>query len=136
MAEMTVHLRSIHGSEAAVGWAGSHTVIVDRPKGKARGAGLGFNGGELLGLAIGGCLCNDLQYVAHDLGVHLSSIQVDVTIQFEGEPSLATNAAIVVKIDAPDNETDLQALINRAMEISTVSNSLRRGLPIKLEHSS
>jgi hypothetical protein len=43
MAEMTVHLRSIHGSEAAVGWAGSHTVIVDRPEGKAGGTGLGFN---------------------------------------------------------------------------------------------
>jgi len=110
-------------------------VIVDRPEGKAGGAGLGFNGGELLGLAIGGCLCNDLQYVAHDLGVRLSSIQVDVTLRFEGEPSLATDAAIVVKVDPQDKKTDLQALIDRAMAISTVSNSLKRGLSIKLERS-
>jgi organic hydroperoxide reductase OsmC/OhrA len=129
-------LRSIHGSEAAVGWAGSHTVIVDRPEGKAGGTGLGFNGGELLGLAIGGCLCNDLQYVAHDLGVRLASIQVDVTLQFAGEPLLATDAAILVKIDTQDKKTDLQTLIDRAMEISTVSNSLRRGLSIKLVRSS
>jgi uncharacterized OsmC-like protein len=80
-----------------------------------------------LGLAIGGCLCNDLQYVAHDLGVRLSSIQVDVTLQFEGEPLLATDAAILVKVDARDKKTDVKALIDRAMKISTVSNSLRRG---------
>ena len=110
-------------------------MIVDRPEGKAGGAGLGFNGGELLGLAIGGCLCNDLQYVAHDLGVRLSSIQVDVTLRFKGEPSLATDAAIVVKVDPQDKKTDLQALIDRAMAISTVSNSLKRGLSIKLERS-
>jgi uncharacterized OsmC-like protein len=136
MAEMTVQLRSIYGTEAAVGWAGSHTVIVDRPEGKAGGAGLGFNGGELLGLAIGGCLCNDLQYVAHDFGVRLLSIEVDVTLQFEGQPSLATDAAILVKVDAQDKKTDLQALVERAVAISTVSNSLKRGLSIKVERSS
>lgn len=31
--------------------------------------GLGFNGGQPLALAIGGCLCNDLRYVAHAMGV-------------------------------------------------------------------
>ena len=61
---MAVQLRSIPDTEAAVGWAGSHTVMVDRPQGKAGGKDLGFNGGELLGIAIGGCLCNDLRYVA------------------------------------------------------------------------
>jgi hypothetical protein len=46
-----------------------------------------------------------------------------------------TDAAIVVKVDAQDKKIDLQALIDRAMAISTVSNSLRRGLSIKLERS-
>ena len=31
--------------------------------------GLDFNGGQPLALAIGGCLCNDLRYVAHAMGV-------------------------------------------------------------------
>jgi organic hydroperoxide reductase OsmC/OhrA len=38
----------------------------------------GYDGGQLLGLAIGGCFCNVLQYVAHDMGIRLSSIKVDV----------------------------------------------------------
>src|SRR6266404_535171 len=132
MAEITVQLRNVHGTEAALGWAGSHTLMVDRAEGKAGGKGLGFNGGELLGLAIGGCLCNDLQYVAHDFGVRLLSIEVDVTLQFEGQPSLATDAAILVKVNAQDKKTDLQALVERAVAISTVSNSLKRGLSIKV----
>lgn len=54
MPSVSVHLNNIAGTEAAMGWAGSHTVIADRPVGKAGGMGLGFNGAELLALAIGG----------------------------------------------------------------------------------
>jgi organic hydroperoxide reductase OsmC/OhrA len=134
MAEITVQLRNVHGTEAALGWAGSHTLIVDRAEGKAGGKGLGFNGGQLLGLAIGGCLCNDLRYVAHDLGVQLLSIEVDVTVQLEGNPMLATAAVVAVRVDAADKKTDVRALIERAVAISTVANSLQRGLSITVTH--
>lgn len=49
-----IELRNVAGTEAALGWAGSHTIVVDRPEGKAGGRNLGFNGGQLLALAIGG----------------------------------------------------------------------------------
>jgi organic hydroperoxide reductase OsmC/OhrA len=134
MAEITVQLRNVHGTEAALGWAGSHTLIVDRGEGKAGGKGLGFNGGQLLGLAIGGCLCNDLRYVAHDLGIQLLSVEVDVTVRLEGNPTLATAAEIAVRVDAADKKTDVEALIKRAVAISTVANSLQRGLSITVTH--
>jgi uncharacterized OsmC-like protein len=130
MPEIAVQLRNVHGTEAALGWAGSHTLIVDRAEGKAGGKGLGFNGGQLLGLAIGGCLCNDLRYVAHDLGVQLFSVEVDVTVRLEGSPALATAAEIAVRVEAADKKTDVKALIERAVAISTVANSLQRGLSI------
>ena len=130
MAEITVQLRNVNGTEAALGWAGSHTLMVDRAEGKAGGKGLGFNGGQLLGLAIGGCLCNDLQYVAHDLGVRLLTVEVDVTLQLEGNPTVATAAEVAVRVDVADKMTDVPALINRAVAISTVANSLQRGLAI------
>jgi organic hydroperoxide reductase OsmC/OhrA len=134
MSEITVQLRNVHGTEAALGWAGSHTLIVDRAEGKAGGKGLGFNGGQLLGLAIGGCLCNDLRYVAHDLGVQLLSVEVDVTVRLEGNPTLATAAEIAVRVHAADKQTDVEALIKRAVAISTVANSLQRGLSITVTH--
>jgi organic hydroperoxide reductase OsmC/OhrA len=130
MAEITVQLRNVYGTEAALGWAGSHTLMVDRAEGKAGGKGLGFNGGQLLGLAIGGCLCNDLQYVAHDLGVRLLTVEVDVTLRLEGNPTLATAAEVAIRVDVADKMTDVPALINRAVAISTVANSLQRGLAI------
>ena len=58
MSVTKVEFRSIPGTEAAVGASGSHTLVADRPVGVAGGQGLGFSGGQLLGLAIGGCMCN------------------------------------------------------------------------------
>ena len=48
MSRTTVEFRTVPGTRAAVGRSGAHTVIADRPAGKAGGMGLGFNGGELL----------------------------------------------------------------------------------------
>jgi len=127
---MTVQLRSIPDTEAAVGWAGPHTIVVDRPEGKAGGKGLGFNGGQLLGLAIGGCFANDLQYVAHEMGVALSSIEIDVSVSLEGDPLLATRATMQVRVTADKKQADLSVLVKRAEERSTVSNSIRRGVSV------
>jgi len=130
MTTMSVRLRGIPDTEACVGWAGAHSVVVDRPEGKAGGKGLGFNGGQLLGLAIGGCFCNDLYYVAHEMRVRLSSVAVDVTVTFEGSPLLATSAVVQVAIE--DANADLDALVHKAEAISTVSNSISRGVPVRL----
>ena len=93
MAQMTVELRNIGGTEAALGWAGAHTLVVDRPEGKAGGQGLGFNGGQLL--------------------------------------ALATAATIFVECDLPQGG-DASALIAEAERISTVSNSLKVGVPVRV----
>ena len=131
MATMTVKLRGVPETQAAIGWAGAHSVMVDRPDGKAGGSGMGFNGGQLLGLAIGGCFCNDLYYVAHDMGMKLKSVAVDVTMTFDGTPLIATRAAVTVAVEAADPGADIAALMQRAEAISTVSNSLARGVPVE-----
>ena len=130
MTTMSVRLRSIPDTQAAVGWAEGHTIVVDRPDGKAGGMGLGFNGGQLLGLAIGGCFCNDLHYVAHDMGVRLISIAVDVSIDFEGNPLIAKNATVRAAVTAADASTDVAGVIRRAQDVSAVSNSIKRGIPV------
>ena len=132
MGEMTVSLRSIPDTQASVGWAGGHAVTVDRPEGRAGGQGLGFNGGQLLGLAIGGCFCNDLHYVAHEMGIELRSLAVDVTISFAGEPLLATGAEMRVQVEAADPTADIAALLERAKSTSTVSQSISRGIPVSI----
>jgi len=132
MAATTVELRNIAGTEAAMGWAGGHTIVVDRPEGKAGGLGLGFNGAQLLALAIGGCFCNDLRYVADEMDVSLSSIAVSVTIELEGNPLIATAATMNVSC-TPVDGSDPLPIIKKAGTSCMVSNSLLRGIPVSIE---
>jgi len=127
MAEISVNLRSIPNTGASMGWAGSHTVTIDRPEGRAGGSGLGFNGGEMLGLAIGGCFCNDLHYVAAKIGAEIREIEIVVKLTLAGEPLLVTGAALSVRVEA---DGDVDALVARAAIDSTVSNSIARGVPV------
>lgn len=130
MASVTVELRSIDETEAALGWAGGHTVVVDRPEGRAGGMGLGFNGAQLLGLAAGGCFCNDLRYASHELGIPLKSVRVTVSVALGGEPLLATAIDIDATAETESGE-DALPVIRRAREICTVANSLNRGVPTR-----
>ena len=134
MVSMTVELRNIEGTEAAAGWAGGHTIVVDRPDGKAGGMGLGFNGAQLLALAIGGCFCNDLRYVAHEMGIGLSRIAVSVTVELEGEPLRTTAALMEVACETADG-SDPQGIVERAKASCMVSNSLSRGIPVTVQSS-
>ena len=59
MAQSTVRMRTLPDTSVAIGWSGSRTVTIDRTK-EAGGEGLGFRGGELLLLAIGGCYSNEV----------------------------------------------------------------------------
>lgn len=132
--QVDVQLRSLPGTEAAVGWAGGHTIVADRPKGRAGGRGLGFNGAQLLALALGGCFCNDLRYVAEDLDVSVAEISVDVSLDLEGEPLIATSALMKVECKMADG-TDPVHVIQRAKSTCFVSNALMNGVRVKIEMS-
>lgn len=129
---MSVSLRSIPDTQAAVGWAGGHTVVIDRPDGRAGGLGLGFNGGQMIALAIGGCFCNDLRYMAETMNVRVDTISVDVTIVLEGQPPLVVSAAVRAQVQG---EGDMAELIRRAAADSTVGNSVQRGFPVTVSQA-
>jgi len=132
MTTMSVSLRNVPGTQAAMGWAGGHTVVIDRAEGKAGGMGLGFNGGQMIALSIGGCFCNDLRYMAEAMQVDLDEIAVDVSIELEGKPMLVTSATLSVRVTSPDANADMAELIRRTEGDSTVTNSVRRGFPVKV----
>ena len=127
--QVDVQLRNLPGTEAAVGWAGGHTVVADRPEGMAGGRGLGFNGAQLLALALGGCFCNDLRYAAESLGVEIGEVSVSVSLELAGEPVLATAARLTVECSTLDG-SDPAAVVASAKSSCMVSNSLPRGVPV------
>ena len=102
-------------------------LIADRPEGRAGGLGLGFNGAQLLALALGGCFCNDVQYSADELGEVVEALEVTVTLELEGEPLLATGARLTAACGADPAE-----LLARSEQRCTVANSLRAGLTVEI----
>ncbi len=135
MAAFTVSFRTIPDTRAAVGRAGSHTVVIDRPEGRAGGMGLGFNGGQLLAIAIGGCLCNDLQYTADRLGITIRHLAVDVSVEISGEPLIAESAEVSIAVTAEEADADIDGLIAEARRITAVGNSVQRGFPVRVTRS-
>ncbi|MEX0853181.1 MAG: OsmC family protein [Bauldia sp.] len=129
MADFSVTLRTVPGTRAAIGRAGTHTIVIDRPEGRAGGMGLGFSGGQLLAIAIRGCLCNDLQYAAEKRGVSIRALAVEVNVVFAGEPLLAESAEVKVDVTSGDPGADVDALIGAAVAVSAATNSLIRGVP-------
>ena len=96
MTTIEASFRTIPGTQAAEGRTGEHAVVVDRPAGVAGGAGAGMNGGELLALAIGGCLANDLRFVAAVRNDAIDDVQVDVSLEID-EDGVVTSADVVIR---------------------------------------
>jgi organic hydroperoxide reductase OsmC/OhrA len=134
MGTTRIEYRTLAGTRAAVGRAGNHSVVADRPDGKAGGMGLGFNGGELLALAIGGCFCNDMQAIADEMGLTIADLHVSVDVDFDGSPSRATSARMTVQCSLADGSSPAD-LIDRAKSITTIGNSVRAGFPLSIAAS-
>ena len=131
MGTTTIEYRILPGTRAAVGRAGTHSVVADRPEGKFGGMGLGFNGGELLALAIGGCFSNDLQAIADEMGLTITDLAVTVAVDFDGAPGRATDARMTVDCTLA-NGANPSELIERAKAATTIANSLRAGIPVEI----
>ena len=131
MSSTTIEYRLKPGTRAAEGRAGAHAVIADRPEGKAGGMGLGFNGGELLALAIGGCFCNDLQVLAEEADKTIADLSISVTLEFGGTPSRTIGAEMMVDCKLADG-ADATELIERAKRLTNIGNSVRNGFPLEI----
>ena len=76
-------------------------------------------------------LCNDLRYVATEMGVGLGAIEVSVVVDLAGEPLLATAATMSVMCETLDG-SDARLVIERAKESCMVSNSLCKGVAVTI----
>jgi putative redox protein len=126
-----VEVRNVAGEATAVGSAGPYTLVVDRPA-DGGGRGLGFNGGQLLYLAVAGCVSNDLFREARAEGIRLDRVVVRVHGDFEGDPPVSTPIAIDVEVEGDAPHERLAELVERVDEIAEIPNSLRRGTEVAL----
>jgi putative redox protein len=126
-----VETRTVSGRPAAVGSAGPYTLVVDRPA-DGGGDGIGFNGGQLLYLAIAGCVSNDLYREAAGFGISLEQVRVTVRGDFAGDPPVSTPVEYEVEIAGDADDAKLRELVEHVDRIAEIPNSLRGGTDVKL----
>jgi uncharacterized OsmC-like protein len=126
-----VETQNVGGEVTALGSAGPFTLVVDRPS-EGGGGGLGFNGGQLLYLAVAGCISNDLFRDARADGIELSQVRVKVSGDFVGEPAVSEEIRYEVEVSGDAPEERLRALIDKVDEIAEIPNSLRQGTDVRL----
>jgi putative redox protein len=131
IAMIEVQTRSIAGRPAAIGSADAYTLVVDRPP-DGGGDGLGFNGGQLLYLAVAGCVSNDLFREARAAGIELASVRVTVRGAFDGHPAVSGPVEYEVEIEGDAPPERLRALVEEVDRIAEIPNSMRGGTPVRL----
>ena len=131
MGAYEVETVSVDGRVTAVGSAGPFTLVVDRPA-EAGGGGRGFNGGQLLNLAVAGCVSNDLFREAAKLGIELTRVRVTADADYNGDPAVSTPIEYHVELEGDASEEDLRSLAELVDRIAEIPNSLRRGTEVRL----
>ena len=126
-----VETQNLQGRVTTIGTASGHTLIIDRPS-AAGGGGLGFNGGELLHLAVAGCVSNDLFREARAKGIELRSVRIVARGEFAGDPAVSQGIEYDVEIRGRATEAQLQALVREVDAIAEIPNSLRRATAVRL----
>lgn len=126
-----VEVRNVAGEPAAIGNAGPYTVVMDRPA-DGGGRGVGFNGGQLLYLAIAGCVSNDLFREARAEGLDLQLVRVVVRGDFTGDPAVSTAVEYDVELSGDAPEAALRVLAARVDAVAEIPNSLRAGTSVEL----
>jgi putative redox protein len=117
-----------------LGSAGQFTLVVDRPA-EAGGGGRGFNGGQLMYLAIAGCISNDLFREALGRGITLDQVVVRVDGDFVGDPAVSTEVSYEVELNGDADDEALRDLIDHVDRIAEIPNSLRSGTPVRLRRA-
>jgi putative redox protein len=126
-----VETRNVDGQVTSLGTAEPFTLVVDRPT-EGGGGRLGFNGGQLLYLAVAGCISNDLFREARAAGIELSSVRVRVSGDFVGEKAVSDEIQYEVGAAGSAPEDQLRALVDKVDEIAEIPNSLRQGTNVRL----
>lgn len=95
--------------------------------------GLGFNGGELLLLALGACFTNDLHREARKRGIDLVAADVEVSAEFpaEGAPGQELRFDVRVEARGADDAT-LRRLVEETDRVAEIHQTLRVGTPVAL----
>jgi putative redox protein len=125
---------NVDGRTTALGSAGPFTLVVDRPV-ESGGGGLGFNGGQLLNLAVAACISNDLFREAARARIELRRVRVTAHSDYGGKPTVSGPILYDVQVDGDAPTERLAELVRTVDRIAEIPNSIRAGTEVRLENA-
>lgn len=128
---MQIHIKTIHDSSAAAGWAGPRSLVIDRTP-RAGGLGIGFSGEELFMMSIGASICNDLYREAANLELEITNVEIIINGDWSGEPAHARNIRYDIKVQSPAPREKIEEVIRFIDQVAEIPHSLRVGTQVKL----
>ena len=132
MTKVLVNIHSSEGITTEIKGVSQGRLLVERRPRVGTPGGMDFGGGEILCFAAGTCLYNYLRRIANDRGIILTKIAIEVTAEWDDPSPVAREIRILPRIEAEASPSEIQELINRALEESSVANTLQRGVPVRI----
>jgi uncharacterized OsmC-like protein len=99
---------------------------------KASGYGSSVNGGELLMLSLATCFCNDIYREADRRKIPVSSVEVEVTGDFDAEGEPGSNFKYQANVTGDASQKEISDLVNYVDQIAEIHNTLRKGISVTL----
>jgi uncharacterized OsmC-like protein len=131
MSSYAVGYRTVGQGPTGLGSAGPYTLVADRPV-TAGGSGLGFNGGQLLYLAVAACISNDLYREAATRGITLRAVAIDVDGDFPARGAPSTPIEITLSVTGDASHADLAALVDEVDRVAEIPNTIRGTTPVTI----
>jgi len=100
---------------------------------KSSGKGSAVNGGEFLMLALATCYCNDVYREAEKLNIQIDGVFIEASADFTGPGLAATNIRYHARITSPASEDAIADLLRHTDAVAEVHNTIRNGVPVRLE---
>jgi uncharacterized OsmC-like protein len=134
MTQVKVRIHSAEGIETEIEGLGKGRLTAERqPKIGTRG-GLGFGGGEILCFAAGTCFYNNLRREANNRNIELDVIEIEVYAEWDDSSPVAHGIAIKPHVESKASDEEIEQLIQRALEVSSVANTVSHGVPVQLSN--
>ena len=129
-----VELVTVDGGPTALGSAGTQTLVADRSA-ETGGRGLGFNGGQLLYLAIAACVSNDIYREAPAWGLAVRRVRVDVDGDFPARGAPSTPITVRVELDADGPDEVLDRFVAEVDRVAEIPNTIRGTVPVTIRRA-
>lgn len=132
MTQVKVTIHSAEGIDTEIEGLGKGKLTIERnPKIGVHG-GMGFGGGEILCFAAGTCFYNNLRREAKNRNIELDAIGVEISAEWDDSSPVAHGITINPHVEARVSNEEITQLIQCALEISSVANTVSHGVPVQL----